>query len=434
MLNIRVIARLLGLLVWGLSSLLPAQSAALKTIKLLVQSTTLAHGPVVVPVADLQKRYPDFDPASFVVLTGDAATLAEDARATHLHALPAQADDLAGGGKATEVAFETDWPSGESRVVTLEYGPEAAVAPLRPVAAPQAHALFARKYEGMGWESDRVAWRLYFDKRNAIDLYGKRRPGLSLDYFAKPGVNYEQDSPHGRDIFWNGPVALGIGSVCAWVGGQAVRVSDVAERRWKILADGPVRAVAEITYTGWKVGGRSVDLTSRLTIWAGQHWFLNEISATDAAGLIFVTGLPVKAGATRLPSPPAAGRQHRYLATWGSQVQRSGEESARVNGDNLGLAVILSHGSAAAGPFPEPADDLIAIAMRSRGGVSTGRYAVVAGWDQEAPDGQLPDAARSADAWRQYIEALNPDLFAPATVQIAPPATASVPRPVGERR
>jgi len=35
-------------------------------------------------------------------------------------------------------------------------------------------------YEGPGWESDRVAYRLYLDGRNAIDIFGKRSPDLVL--------------------------------------------------------------------------------------------------------------------------------------------------------------------------------------------------------------------------------------------------------------
>ena len=41
-----------------------------------------------------------------------------------------------------------------------------------------------------GWESDVAAWRLYFDPRNAIDVYGKRRPGLYLELYGTPKYNY----------------------------------------------------------------------------------------------------------------------------------------------------------------------------------------------------------------------------------------------------
>lgn len=418
----------------GLSLCRPTHAAPLKTIKLLVQPTGLAHSPVVVAVDRLKKQFPDFTPDFCIVRTSDASALEADTRAAHFRTLPSQADDLDGDGKADEIAFETDWPANQTRVITLQYGDDADIQPLRSTSAPQAYALLSRKYEGLGWENDRIAWRLYNDKRNSIDVYGKNKPGLSLDYFARPGVNYEQDSPFGRDIFWNGP-AIGIGSVAAWIDGEVVRVSEVAARQPRVIAAGPVRAIVEVTFTGWKVGGRSVDLTSRLTTWAGQHWFLHEVTATNADGLTLVTGLPVKAQTVLLtPALPLTGAQHRFLATWGTQVQRPAEESDRVNADHLGLAVILSHGpvTAGSGPLTDSRNHLIQISLHRQGNAMAGRFAVAAGWDQEAedptsvaanaPDAKLPESARSSEAWRRYVEALSPAVFTTARVDIVPSA------------
>ena len=40
------------------------------------------------------------------------------------------------------------------------------------------HSLFFR-YEGPGWESDKVGYRFYLDWRNAIDIFGKKGPARS---------------------------------------------------------------------------------------------------------------------------------------------------------------------------------------------------------------------------------------------------------------
>jgi len=66
------------------------------------------------------------------------------------------------------------------------------------------------------------------DKRNAIDMFGKRRPGLYLEMFGAPEYVYHWESPLGRDIYRIGD-AMGIGAVGALVDGKVVRVSDVAE-------------------------------------------------------------------------------------------------------------------------------------------------------------------------------------------------------------
>ena len=143
------------------------------------------------------------------------------------------------------------------------------------------HARFATKYEGPGWESELTAWRLYFDKRNAIDLFGKRRPGLWLDTFATPGYDYHAEMPIGRDIYRNGD-AIGIGSVAAVVDGKVVKVADVAERSHRIVSTGPVRAIVELTYKGWKVAGQELTLVSRFTQWAGERGFWHDVALSPA--------------------------------------------------------------------------------------------------------------------------------------------------------
>jgi unsaturated chondroitin disaccharide hydrolase len=383
----------------------------IKQIKLLIR----AGDPDVVSVAELQKIAPDFDGKTFVLTTSDATTPEEDAKAVQYRPLPFQSDDLNGDGKPDEIAFTVEPNTRIRRVVTLSYGPESAIAPLRSPFPKRAHARFAQKYDGMGWESDRVAWRLYFDKRNSIDLFGKRQQGLALDYFAAPGVKYQEESPIGRDIFKNGET-LGLGSIGAVVDGAVVRVSDVEKRSWKIIADGPIRAIVELTYKGWKVGGKSVDLTSRLTIWAGQHWFEHQITAKNAEGLMLVTGLPKKPDVEVMVSPaPRYGKA--YLATWGKQVVKTGATAVDALPDqNLGIAIVMPVVGGQVPVGPENANDTLFKVTLDKTG--TARYLVVAAWDQEMPDDNpmfrvgydpalmLPEAVRSAQSWERYVDTL----------------------------
>ena len=111
-------------------------------------------------------------------------------------------------------------PPRQTRIVTIAYGEQAAIQRLRGKYPARTAMKFATRYEGLGWESEEIAWRIYFDKRNAIDLYGKRRPGLYLDLFAAPEYVYHLESPMGRDIFKVDPT-LGVGSVAAIVNGKA---------------------------------------------------------------------------------------------------------------------------------------------------------------------------------------------------------------------
>ncbi len=384
----------------------------LKQIKMLSRE----GDPDVVKIADLQKVAPDFDGKTFILTINGASTEAEDAKSNApAHAIPFQVDDLDGDGKPDEIAYTVEPNTRTRRVVTLTYGPENLIAPLRGAAFPKrAHALYAQKYEGMGWESDRVAWRIYWDKRNAIDLYGKKKHGLALDYFAKPGVNYHAESPIGRDIFKNGET-LGLGSIGAVVDNKVVRISDVTERKWRVIADGPVRAIAELTYTGWKVGGKSVDLTSRLTIWAGQHYFEHRVTSPNADGIQLVTGLPIKPNVVVMTT--SANKGKAYLATWGKQVLKTGATATEALPDqNLGLAIVLAldpkDGDTHAGPKNE-GDTLLTVTLDKN---HSARYFVAAAWDQEQKDENplfrvlpdpaltLPSAVNSAQAWEHFVD------------------------------
>src|ERR1051325_1372115 len=252
----------------------------IKVIKLSVSNPTGQARPqedVVVRVADLKRIAPDFKAATCIVTTSDAATLDEDGRTLETQELPSQADDVDGDGKLDEIAFQIPLKANQTRVVTIAYGDAATLQRLRNDYPPRTYAKFATKYEGMGWESEINAWRLYFDPRNAIDLYGKRRPGLQLELFGTPEYDYHEESPYGRDIYKIGD-ALGIGAVGALVDGKVVKVADVAERRWRVISAGPVRSIVELEYRGWKVGSRSVDLTSRMTQWAGERGFIPQLT------------------------------------------------------------------------------------------------------------------------------------------------------------
>ena len=177
---------------------------------------------VVVAVGQMKRIDPGFNAGNAIVVATNAASLEEDARVLQATELPSQADDLDGDGKYDELVFQIDLGAGQTRMVTIAYGEQAAIQRLRGKYPPRTAMQFATRYEGLGWESEDIAWRIYFDKRNAIDIYGKRRPGLYLDLFAQPEYVYHLESPLGRDIFKVDPT-LGAGSVAAIVNGKATR-------------------------------------------------------------------------------------------------------------------------------------------------------------------------------------------------------------------
>src|ERR1700716_2660958 len=135
--------------------------------------------------------------------------------------------------------------------------------------------------------------------------------------------------------------ATGSGAVAALVDGKVVKVSDVAERKWRIISAGPVRVIVELTYKGWKVGGREVNLTSRMTQWAGKHGFEHRITAEGADGLTLVTGIGPQADLQEKVFPPSADEPAFVCAWWGHQVEEEGPPATAthmLSDQNLGLA------------------------------------------------------------------------------------------------
>jgi hypothetical protein len=379
---------LLAIITLAVCSILSLATSQIKVIKLAVTNPTDDFRPaenVVVRIADLRRIAPDFKPASIIVKTSDASTVNEDSRALPTRELSSQADDLDGDLKVDEIAFQIELKPRQTRIVTIAYGDQATIARLRSSYPKRTQAKFATRFEGMGWESDVTAWRLYFDKRNAIDLYGKRSPGLYLELFGSPEYDYHEESPFGRDIYKIGN-ALGIGSVGALVDKKVVKVSEVNERSWRIVADGPVRSIAELIYKGWKVGNSSVDLTSRMTVWAGERGFEHRITAANAEGLLLVTGLPRKPGLSEITNADVGGSS-QLVGTWGRQVLTTGANATESLPDqNLGLIIFLSPPSLSSATLPADSDNYLAAVQLNNG---MARWYIAAAWDQEGSESKL---------------------------------------------
>ncbi len=407
----------------------------IKVIKLAVTNPTSQPRPqenIVLSVSELKGRAPDFKAGTVIVTTSDAATLEEDARTLQTLELPSQADDLDGDGKYDEIAFQIALAPGQTRIVTLAYGDAATLQRLRSDYLPRTHAKFATKYEGLGWESELTAWRLYFDARNAIDLYGKRRTGLYLERFGAPEYDYHEESPFGRDIYKIGE-ALGIGAVGALVDGRVIKVAEVTERRWRVISTGPVRAIVELEYQGWKVGPRSVELTSRMTQWAGERGFIHQVIAKNAEELTLVTGLPKKPGVEELSAEVQADRPARAICTWGHQVLQTGATATQSLADqNLGLALVVPQPAPDLTALNDSANHLARLALKD----GTTWWYVAAAWDQEGSEnlqvsadkatnrnqsgtlGLAPMALSTRQSFLRFVNELSARLARPASVRL----------------
>src|SRR5215469_12621265 len=131
--------------------------------------------PVVIPISALRKIAPDLRAGSLIVTVTHTSDLQQDSAALQATEIPSQVDDLDDDGHADELAFQLNLQPHETCIVTISYGEPGRIFKIRGDYPAQTDALFSKKIQGPGWESDKNGWRLYFDPRNAIDLLGKRR-------------------------------------------------------------------------------------------------------------------------------------------------------------------------------------------------------------------------------------------------------------------
>ncbi len=391
-----------------------------KVLKLAIsnpsEETRLAED-IVISVAELKRIAPDFKAGDVIVTTSEASTLDEDARTLQTIELPSQADDLDGDNKYDELAFQIDLKPKQTRIVTIAYGETATMQRLRSNYPKRTAAKFTMKFDGLGWESEATAWRIYFDKRNA---------------------------PLGRDIYRIGD-AIGIGAVAALVDGKAVRVSDVAERKWRIVSAGPVRAVVEISYRGWKVSGREVNLSSRITQWAGERGFDHRVTAEGADSLTLVTGIVRQPDLQEKVFTPTASEPAFTRAWWGHQVEEEGPPATAIHmlpNQNLGLAII-----ALGKDSKSVADDPLNLLVQPQFENGKADWYVTGVWDQENTDDLTTNAdaadsrfrygslavpvvtPRTAGEFADFVQATTRRLTQPARVTILSTSASAQPAP-----
>lgn len=193
------------------------------------------------------------------------------------------------------------------------------------------HSWFLR-YEGPGWESDKVGYRLYLDQRNATDVYGKTTPDMVLQQVGLDGFeSYHHLQSWGMDVMKVGK-SLGVGSIGAFADGKVTRVELTDSVNSRVTENGNVYSSILTNYYGWKIGAKKHDLQSRITIHAGTRLTHQFLTLTNNPETI-CTGI-VKDKKATLLSSKGDGSSFGYLATYGKQ-------SLNGDGDELGLAVFF---------------------------------------------------------------------------------------------
>ena len=189
-------------------------------------------------------------------------------------------------------------------------------------------------HHGPAFESEYAAYRVYFDKKQTIDTYGKKHPGLELAETMWYPTDEQMAAGSGYDnlrVFGS----VGVGTLKGWDAAKRkmIHITDFARREARILARGPVRTVVEMRVEGWRYCGRQIAMTSRYILYAGhgEVQVENRIEG-DFSGLVFTTGV-MKMANHRVE------RGEDWVAAWGCDFPEN--DTLKWERESVGLAVAV---------------------------------------------------------------------------------------------
>jgi hypothetical protein len=316
------------------------------------------------------------------------------------HALPYQVTNtkpLDANGSYGELLFQHDFAAGEkSATFTVEK--------IEQVAPPFPSKVFARyipeRLDDFAWENDKVAHRTYGPAlaepapagsgkevlvTSGLDVWCKRVTYLVVDRWYNKGHNhYHHDEGEGMDMYQVG-TSRGCGGTGVWDGHELHVARNY--KTWKILANGPIRSIFELSYETWTAGGAIVSETKRFTVDAGHN--LDQIDSTFVASVgpkQFTIGIGVNKNSAdkgqEVKADVAKNQEQGWFLQW---------EEEKSNG-SLGEAVIIP-GTELQGFAEDSVNNLVLAKVTSGQPL---RYYVGAGWSKSG------EFTSQAD-WTNYV-------------------------------
>ena len=192
-------------------------------------------------------------------------------------------------------------------------------------------------HHGVAVESEQMAYRIYFDKKQTIDPYCKRTPQLEL----AQSHWYPNDSllaaGYGDDIL-RVSGTVGVGSVKYWNGQKMVHIEPVDERTQRIVTSQKDQATIEVMVKNWQVEGLQENMSVQYTMYAGHRDLRCDVYTTHLIeGLCTgVQTIPAKGGKDTVTIILPNGV---LLASWGTDWPVN--DSAKYAKETVGLGVFI---------------------------------------------------------------------------------------------
>ncbi|MGC9150591.1 MAG: DUF4861 domain-containing protein [Microbacter sp.] len=334
------------------------------------------NAPIVIPVSTLAQKTG--------ITVGSVAVY-------HLGKLiPSQLDDLNRDGKPDELAFLVNIPAKQKGNYTIKVANDGslftkfpaethsqmfrrdkitkALIPTLEESSPTGNLYQALQHHGPAFESKMMAFRIYFDQKQTVDLYGKKHHQLELAQDNWYPTDEQIAKGFGDDILWVKETA-GSGTLEGWDGTKAIHILPVTNRTARVITDGPIRAIIEMESDGWQYEGKNVDLKQRYILYAGHRDVEVHVNQNDTTTLC--AGVQTFFDQSQI-MPPLKG----VVAIWGTGLQYPKTDNKRAMPQTVGLAVSVPYSNLQ--KSTRDADNLLLIV---RGKSFT--YHFAAAWSQE---------------------------------------------------
>lgn len=277
--------------------------------------------------------------------------------------IPCQIDDINQDGTADELCFTTnvDAESSKKFNITLydkgtpkKYEPQVYVEMLlsnKKVKESNKQNLYISQltvdngtnpywtlhHHGAAFENDMVAYRIYFDHRQTVDIYGKYKKQLELKDTQFYPDKAQKAAQYGDDVLWVGST-LGLGTLRGWDGKQPTMLHDVDKRSQRIISRGPVRTIVEVKDKGWtpQPGMEPIDMTALYTLYAGRRECHVDVRFNKPAkGYLLSTGFINVKNSTEYSDKKG------LRGCWGTDWPVSDKDSVGHKRETVGLGICI---------------------------------------------------------------------------------------------
>lgn len=195
-------------------------------------------------------------------------------------------------------------------------------------------------HHGAAFENDMVAYRIYFDHRQTVDIYGKYKKQLELKQTQFYPDKAQKAAQYGDDVLWVGST-LGLGTLRGWDGHQPTMLTDVDKRSQRIISRGPIRTIVEVKDKGWtpsseNSGMQPIDMTALYTLYAGRRECSVDVKFNKPAGdYMLATGIINVKNSTEFSDKKG------LRGCWGTDWPVSAKDSVGHKRETVGLGIYI---------------------------------------------------------------------------------------------